>query len=746
VAQGILPLAFVLPIIMLMDCPNWNSFAQTRPISPRELWLGKWLFLGLVVLTPLVMQEALHLWLSNQPREVIIAGVWDRLSLVIPTAILVSGITGSTRSPKEFGVAFFVLYGAVIVGVGVAVLGCLALAQILGEPVVSDPTPDALAIRVILCFAAAAFAIIAWLNTSETISKWTRWALIALVGASLPFVNLISPRLPDVQGMEQSVVTANAQAITPSYPLGTVLINRFERTGNPVPGFAVTLRPELESLPENWIIRWQPKFSVFTPKEGVPLEHDNRRGPVRAFEWMNGALTSEDLLQISRLLKPGTMLQQSHGGFSPGTLAGGPFFPGAITDPASEGTVRIDSEAYVFQWKPAATLDVRLQASTEDEIGSWHIAGLHHTESVMKVVVKREQPFLELTSKQHQRDDRSWPRGRYAIVLYDAAAGVARLQENSIWANRNVGEHTGYQRRSMILNFNNAENLPFDFSDADKLKLLIFRLDYLGTFDKRLEADIRLRDLTHSYSSDNRMREKLDLPEFQHRLAALEIPASDASRAVIGDYIYQVLRLTELRERSLSSEDPVIAQLASYVPDHLDLFLDGLESTGSRMGSALEMALDFGISEEQKPAVIARLNRNPKLAELLVEHGWHLEARKELLALLDRRTHLPHGALRALAGFNDPRVIQHFTEELSTTSNVYVYDLMMRQPHLRESADRVVHKLWKKRVFLQTPLHNPDEVLKLGLSHGLPEALHVALEEFRLRDPHRDHAGQGAKQ
>jgi hypothetical protein len=29
-------------------------------------------------------------------------------------------------------------------------------------------------------------------------------------------------------------------------------------------------------------------------------------------------------------------------------------------------------------------------------------------------------------------------------------------------------------------------------------------------------------------------------------------------------------------------------------------------------------------------------------------------------------------------------------------------------------------------------LHNPDEVLKLGLSHGLPEALHVALEEFRL--------------
>jgi hypothetical protein len=50
-AQGTLPLAFVLPIIMLMDCPNWNSFAQTRPISPRELWLGKWLFLGLVVLT-----------------------------------------------------------------------------------------------------------------------------------------------------------------------------------------------------------------------------------------------------------------------------------------------------------------------------------------------------------------------------------------------------------------------------------------------------------------------------------------------------------------------------------------------------------------------------------------------------------------------------------------------------------------------------------------------------------------------
>jgi hypothetical protein len=728
------PMTLVLPVIMLMESPNWNAFAQTRPISLRELWFGKWLFLGLVVIIPLIMQEALHLWLADQPADVIGAGVWERATLLIPAALFIGALTGTTNNPKEFGVAFIGLYGSVILGICMVVGGGWVLSQILGEPVFDDPEPDALVLRIVLSYAAVTCAIIAWLNIRYELATRARWALLMLAGVAVPFVSLLSPRLPDVQALEQDLVTMSSENITPRYPLGAVSVASFDSPDKSLTGFTVTLRPKLEALPEDWILTWQHRLSVFTPTEGVPLKNDRRGTSSDAFEQLNGNLTQEDVRNILKILKPGTVMQRSHSGFSAKTVSCGPFFTEAIgADTSVEGTVAVDSKATVFRWSKAAELDIKLLASAEDKIGRWHLAGLHQTEASLNLVVKREQTFLELSTRQHERDIRSWPRARYAFVLYNPIAGVARMQESSIWANSNVGQHTGYQRRSMIMKFNNAENLPFDLSDNANLKLLIFRLDYLGSFDKRLTADIRLRDISRHHVQENRIRDdKLDAVEFERRVAALDAPATDASRAEVGAYVYQILRLTDLRDRRLDSDDAVATLLASYVPNHLEVFLDGLESADSRASRVLHGAINTGITERQKATIIARLHRNPKLAEVLLKHGWHLDAREELFALLTRHDYLPHAALRALAGFDDPRVVKHFSEELGTTSNVNVYQMMRRQPHLRAEADRVVNELWKKRVWVQTVHHSVDDSLKLAIMHGLPDALQAALAEFRL--------------
>jgi hypothetical protein len=151
----------------------------------------------------------------------------------------------------------------------------------------------------------------------------------------------------------------------------------------------------------------------------------------------------------------------------------------------------------------------------------------------------------------------------------------------------------------------------------------------------------------------------------------------------------------------------------------------------------LERALVRGVRPEQKEPLIARLKKQPWLADVVVERGWFEDAREEMLALVDRDQNLPYDLLRALAWFEDPRADDRLMAELRGSRSGRVYGLVAALPRLRTRLDEAIEEIWRDRPLTFRSSGSLDSSVEVAARHGITEAVDFIVHVTRQRHPDR---------
>jgi hypothetical protein len=216
-------------------------------------------------------------------------------------------------------------------------------------------------------------------------------------------------------------------------------------------------------------------------------------------------------------------------------------------------------------------------------------------------------------------------------------------------------------------------------------------------------------------------------------MAALTPPPVEAPRQEVGRYLYEVLHLTQAKSLMLEPDHPLVQVLAAYAPRHLDLFLDGLQASDSPSYVFLA-ALTAGLTEEQKPALIARLPQQPRLIEVICRRGWIDEARDSLYMLLNQAGPLDRSVLAAVAWFRDPQTYPRLLDELESHPDLTTYHLLRRLPGIEAALDASVARLWERHPPVISGWGEMEAAARLSvaLRHGHAEALREAYRRLAV--------------
>jgi hypothetical protein len=184
----------------------------------------------------------------------------------------------------------------------------------------------------------------------------------------------------------------------------------------------------------------------------------------------------------------------------------------------------------------------------------------------------------------------------------------------------------------------------------------------------------------------------------------------------------------DARRYSLQTDQPPTRQLATYVPYHLDLFLDGLLAMDGPARTIILNAIKLGVTDAQKPAIIAALQHQPDLASILLSRGWVNDARAEIYQLAQSSHPLPLDAMRAIAFFHDPQTYPRLIEEFKANPSTEADELLETLPGLKPQLDDIVAQTWHKKslVWHQFGYEMFYDEFDLALRHGQTSALQRA--------------------
>ncbi|MGB0582970.1 MAG: hypothetical protein ACPGVU_25080, partial [Limisphaerales bacterium] len=709
-----------------------NAFIRTRPMPASSLWLGKGLFLISFVLVPLVLIETVNMYLHDCDWALVGAATWERFTLVFPVLVIITVISAASKDQKFPAIAVAVGYVAGVFGVGV-----IALVHFLLMGGNMNPDVDATSIRWALFIFAMLATIFALWEIRVRPRPVLRWFVFGVVVIISEWCTLYAPTNPIMPGLAQTEITEQTRNVEPRLPLDRIGHSQGESKAGMV-SVGWTLSPVLDGLPHDWVVRWQDCTAELRTANG----ETHHAGPYSNNRFLPFPryynLSEEDMRSIGGQLPEGVMLEAQSGMGSRRSMNYRPFdLPprGEWRNGPADLTVR--GNANVYQWKQVADLELKHGASAKDGLTQWRIMGKHVQDESLDVVFEQEGIGLMMSADQQLKTAGRWPANRYEFIIYDPINKLARGIDHRVANSGSVGTHTGWQRRTAILHFREGQFKQRGWVDhPEALRLLVFRMDFLGTFAKEVATTIDPRRYRRWYGSNNRNADRISREDYLRRLAELEFPPANAPRTVVGNFVHSVLQLVDAHRRS-DENNPGIRSLALLAPQYPEVFLDGYVVAESDARRALFEALRQGLRADQKSLVIDRLNEHPVFADLLVKRGWHDDAREELLALVDYPSTLPQAALKALASFNDPRADARLLREVRESRGESAYQIAERLPRLKDRLDAIVAERWNQRPKFHRTSGSGDYHLTLAINHGNVEAVREFVRRLSLHNPDR---------
>lgn len=720
-----------------------NAFLRTRPLPASSLWLGKILFLGAFVLLPLVLVETVNMALHGCDWSLVGGATWERLTLVLPVMVIIAAVSGAAENQKTPGIAMAVACVSGLVGSG---LIAIVYRMWIPDARVNVDVDDTALRCAMFVLAVFALAFAAW-EIRFRPRPWLRWTVFSVLVVTGEWSALYAPTNPEMPGLAQAEINEKTRDLKYRLPLNRVGLSQGESKEGTL-SIGWSLSPEFEDLPRDWIIRWQECSAELKTANGETYHASPYPGKKLAFpSYYN--LAAEDMRSLSGMLPEGAILESQSGHGSRNSMSYRPFDLPPRGD-WWEGRARltVHGRANVYQWKQVADLDFKLGANVKDGHTQSQIVGLAAPPNLSQVHIVFEQNGVGLTmaADQQLRSAGRWPASRYEFILYDPINRLGRGLDHRSANSGAIGGHTAFQRRTAILRFQEGELQQRGWTDhPEALRLLVFRMDYLGSFDQIVTTAFAPKRHQPWYGNNYSNTERISREDYLRRFEELEAPAADAPRTVVGNYIHAVLQLVEAHRR-INDTDPAVRALASLAPRHPEIFLDGYAVADNYSRRALFEALKQGLRPDQKSLVIERLEEQPDLAELLNQRGWHEDAREELFALLDHHSSLPSAVLRSLAWFNDPRADERILQEVRDAAGQDAYQVAERLPRLADRLDQIVAERWnhRSRHYRTHGFGNLD--LSLAVQHGKVEALREFIHILSLRDPKRssrDHSTLG---
>ncbi|MBC8096865.1 MAG: hypothetical protein H7Y43_13745 [Akkermansiaceae bacterium] len=743
---GLLPvvlwaLTAILPsLVVLADSPaRHEGFLSTRPMPRRDLFLAKILYIVALLVVPWALAEMAHLTLQGLPAWAILRGTFERLLISLPVAVGFAAFAalwpGTARWVRALGtlVGVYVLTGMTF----------SLLMNVLHLPDLPSPTTSGIFVWAYL-FVLTLVLLAAWHSRSHRGWKFRWGGLVVCLALSWFGGTMWKGEFFRLQ--PENPQAAQAVFSQSGFEISTrnILLSSEQSPDENAPvRFQVLLTPKTKLLPAAHVIEWSGKDARLLRPTGGVIPRDGKFYPRHLFfgnPW-NATHTMEELTAWASEFPEGVLFRQFN--FNNGSSS----FPNARLDlprfkvPENAGeraeslNLEADFDAQVFQWRKIADLPLTPGVVSKDAFGSWKIISGQTIipQPNAHLFVERHQIELLTATDSRCSSFNYGPLSRMVLAVYDPETRIVWLPDHS-YNTVKRGSHTGLTRH--FINFYLNERQPFTAAELSRCRLVVLEKTWVGSVPKKWQSPAFTLDekLSPAYANGFNNTASLPREEFSRRIAALQAPAPNAPRREVSLYLLKFLQLVDAHRISLDPRDPEIAKLGEYVPEHLDLLLDGLPAMNRPSKRAVLAALRVSATEQQKSAILAALRSEPELAEILLARGWLNDARAEVYQLATSSRSLPFAALQAIASFRDPQTYPRLLEAFETEPSEKLDDLL-HLLGLSEQAAPIVERAWRKEslVLRQDGAHINWSAFTLAMSHGQTNALQFAYR--LLNDP-----------
>lgn len=714
---------FLFPaIVITVDSPSRpDGFLKTRPMPGGQLITAKALFILVWIALPLVLSEAVHLAASYVPSGVVLHGTLERLLFVLAFTGLAAAFASLWADFRQLLIGAAIAWGTGIGGIGLweglGLRGAGSTALLVGTW---------LGVFLLL--------VVGWWSLRR---RWRFWMKAATVGLIvmmlLPCIGLGILDFSSIQPANRTAAVETLRSVSLAIPPWNIHL-----PGGNQATVVIESRPSQLGLQIDWRTH---RAELAGASRKATFRKPTRHTDLYASYWGNPDF---DTVQAWKsLLPPETLLLSS----SSPSIHRNRVSLGWLDLPAEsldfQGPVQLNAEleGHVFRWQKVAELDLEPGQQAQDSTVQWRIAEVRSARNEGFFVDLLVRRIALCTSNHPHRRRNTHAQGHYVYLLHDRQRSLVSFSGHMGYFNVVQGFHTALLQGRTTFHFQPGEFFPDFPSLADRtgLRLLILRKDYLGS--ERREWTSPSLDLSEFRTTETGFSSNTDeIPrnEFYRRLGHLQTPSPEGSRAAVGRYIYEVLRLVDVRDYYANEHDPLVRKLARYVPTHPEIFFQALPVSSYRSERLLEFALTQGLEESQKNMVLQALERAPALARVILNRGWEESAREALLQLADYPHRLPYSVLQGYALLKAREGYQRLLAALENNPSIALYDMVQALPGLEESLDRTVERIWKERSPI---LRSPNDVSRgaysVAMRHGRRDALEKAYRLFESLDPQR---------
>jgi hypothetical protein len=723
---------------LLGSCPedkpgSDRSFISTRPLPMRSYWQARIALWLLLLVVPVVLQNALYLVLSHRPVSEIMTGTWDKAVETVRVTVWVLPMTALWRRGEFW-----------------AALGCLAAGYLIADRVVDfaglkwlnsslSYQQNSVGLTAAMLVFALGLFWMAWRHQAGSV-KTFRWRLLVMLGIAT--VCLMMARLWPWNDEDPPQNQARANELAPQLKVD-VDMGLLEFSG-----FAAEWQRRL-SLP----IRTEtpdPHVSVLLrPQSTLIVQGDNSSRSIPSSGWRRRdasfQVPSQTLMATDTVLRdlfPAGTLFTTSSDRSPWGMHTNQYnylceFKPPLPDPKKPLSVTTDYEVDWYQRDIALDLPLQAGANGESEGTAVRIMQVNPNENE-KGVPSLGGLSVHLHVSTHHIQ--TGPLADPTLLLYSPQRHLVWLEPAFQQQQPARAGGTGWSRLAKhlswrnVLNFADGEDAKVDVS---QLRVMLLRSRYLGTTGWTWKSpDIVLAD--HPPRRDPRQlyRQEIyvgrEVKAFQERLATLKAPVAGSTEAEARRYLYDLIAITKATEVAYKKAalkevgDAFRPLLQNHLPLMLELPSELWPGWNNYPPKSL---LDEYLTEEQRDSIIDRVMTNTMLTDTIIRKGWS-EAARRLEPRLLAAPRLPYGIDNLLLKWGDEASLERLMQELRFQDHGFShhYEPLDKFPSLRPRLEEFAQEAVLEEVpALRNENYWVADRFKKAAEYGSSEALEVCL-------------------
>lgn len=719
---------------LLGSCPedkpgSDRSFISTRPLPMRSYWQARIALWLLLLVVPVVLQNALYLVLSHRPVSEIMTGTWGKAMETVRVTVWVLPMTALWRRGEFW-----------------AALGCLAAGYLIADRVVDfaglkwlnsslSYQQNSVGLTAAMLVFALGLFWMAWRHQAGSVRTF-RWRLVVMLGIATVCLMLARLWPWNDEDPPQNQARANelASQLKVDVDLRSLEFSGFAkewqrqfnlpiRTKPADPQVSVMLRPQ------STLIVQGDKSSRMIPPEGWRRRKASFQVPYQTL--MSGDSVLPDLFPAGTLFTTssdrsswGMIINQSNNYICE--------FKEPLPDP--EKPLRLTTDFEIDWFQRDIALDLPLQASAKGEFEgmAMRIMQVSPNENEKGVPSLGGLSVHLHVSMQHAQ---AWPLADTTLLLYSPQRQLAWVEPAFQREQPGRAGGTGWSRLARhlcwrnVLNYADGEDAGVDVS---QLRIMMLRSRYLGTTGWTWKSpDIVLAD--HPPRADSRQLYSQqiyagrEVKAFQERLATLKPPVAESSEADARRYLYDLVATVAATNAAYkrAALKEVGDAFRPLLQNHLPLMLE-LPGWNNYPPKSL---LDEYLTEAQRDSIIDQVMTNTMLTNTIIRKGWS-EAARRLQPRLLAAPRLPYGIDHLLLKWGDEASLERLVQELRFQDYGFShhYEPLDKFPSLRPRLEAYAQEaVLEDLPALRNENYWVADRFKTAAAYGSREALDVCL-------------------